>query len=213
VVHPLVWPKAADLRGFKMVMVEHFDPSDWHYYEVPETRVLPGDVVLDCGAAEGLFALDAAGRAAKVFAIEPLPLWLRCLHETFAPVGNIDLLPYALSSHVAGARMQGDGLRARLDPHGKFEINVETIDHLFADRGIEISYIKADLEGQDLAALEGARETIARWTPRIAITTYHDPSHADRMMALLRGLSSRYRFRIKGIAAQHGAPVMLHAWV
>src|SRR5260370_33553133 len=90
---PLVWPKAIDLYWLYMVLAEQYYPRDWHYYETPETRVLPGDVVLDCGASEGLFTFRAASRAKRVFAIDPLPLWVDCMRQTFRDYDNVEIIP------------------------------------------------------------------------------------------------------------------------
>lgn len=54
---PLYFPKAVGLDALYHVIPEICDKEDWHYYEVPETRVKPNDIVVDCGAAEGLFTL------------------------------------------------------------------------------------------------------------------------------------------------------------
>ena len=210
---PLYWPKGVDLRWLYMAVAEQGRADEWHYYETPETTVQPGDVAVDCGAAEGLFTLTAAKRARSVYAIEPLPQWVECLHRTFAGAAHVHVLPYALSDQAGRQRFQSGGLESRLDATGDIEVRVETVDDLFFSKGIAISYLKADLEGQDLAMLHGARQTIAQSSPRIAITTYHAPEHARRMIEFLSTVNPRYRFRTKGIDSAFGVPVMLHAWV
>lgn len=210
---PLVWPRRIDLKWLYMTLVEQAYPEDWHFYQTPETSVHPNDVVVDCGAAEGLFSLLVAKRARRVYAIEPLPLWVECMHETFRDQPKVDILPYALSNENGSAQLQGCGFMSRLDTNGEVKVAVTTIDDLFAHNGIEVSYLKADLEGHDLKMLQGARETISRFTPRIAITTYHDPRHAAMMIDYLSSLNRGYRFRTRGIEARTGAPVMLHAWI
>ena len=210
---PLVWPKSVDLSWLYVVLAEQGYPGDWHFYEVPETSVRPDDVVADCGAAEGLFALLVARRAKRVYAVEPLPLWVECMRQTFERMDNVQILPCALSDQTGLLRLQSRGLSSRVDRDGDIEVPVETVDNLFLSRGIEVSYLKADLEGHDFKMLQGARHTIAKYAPRIAVTTYHDPAHAGLMMDFLRSLNGRYRFKTKGIETAFGVPVMLHAWV
>jgi hypothetical protein len=76
-----------------------------------------------------------------------------------------------------------------------------------------VDYLKIDAEGSDVAVLEGASELLARFRPRIAATTYHEPDHCDRMIALLESLGVGYRFVVRGVVAVGGVarPVMLHA--
>ena|SRR2546426_5564856 len=210
---PLVWPKSVDLSWLYVVLAEQSCPDDWHYYEVPQTSVQPDDVVVDCGAAEGLFTLRVTGRAKQVYAVEPLPLWVNCMRRTFEGVTNVQVVPCALSDRPGRLRLQSRGLASKLDQEGEIEVSVETIDSLFFNKGVEVSYLKADLEGHDFKMLLGARRTIAQSGPRIAITTYHAPDHAPLMIDFLKTVNPRYQFRTKGIETAFGAPMMLHAWV
>ena len=63
VERPLHWPTGQPMYPLWMVLSETLDARNWHYYEVPETRVEREDVVADCGAAEGIFALLVQSRA------------------------------------------------------------------------------------------------------------------------------------------------------
>ncbi len=211
---PLYWPKEVDLYPLYMVLAETTDVQDWHFYEVDETRVTPQDVVVDCGAAEGIFGLLVHGRAKQVYLIEPSPMWHAPLHLSFRDAQNVVVLPYALAEAPGEARMSGGALDSRLVESGAGDkVAIETIDRLFHDRGIRISYLKADLEGHEVAMLAGAERTLRRDLPKIAITTYHHPEHARQIATYLKELDPRYRIRTKGIEAEAGAPVMLHAWV
>ncbi len=213
---PLLFPKEMDFYHLQQVIAESHNASDWHYYEVEETRVRDGDVVADCGAAEGLFAALAATRAARVYAIEPLPRFAALLRRTFAAVPSVTVVPVAVHARDGTARLSAGALDSSLaaapTAPGGTEVAVRSLDSLAREWGADPTYIKADLEGADVAALEGAREVIARAAPRIAITTYHAADHAARIEALLRDVDPRYAVRVKGIA-DYGCPVMLHAWV
>jgi FkbM family methyltransferase len=212
---PLLFPKEMDFYHLQQVIAESHNAHDWHYYEIPETRVRAGDVVADCGAAEGLFAAVAAERAARVYAIEPLPRFVSLLRRTFATVPSVTVLPVAVHARDGVMRLSAGTLDSALtagDGPGATEVVVRSLDSLAREWPAPPTYIKADLEGADVAALEGARGVIAESTPRIAITTYHEADHAGRIEALLRDVDPRYVVRVKGIA-DHGCPVMLHAWV
>lgn len=53
------------------------------------------------------------------------------------------------------------------------EGQLTTIDKELA--GSRVTFIKMDIEGEELAALNGARESISRWMPTLAICIYHKP--------------------------------------
>ena len=212
----LHWPVGQPLYPLYMVLTEALDRRNWHYYELDETRVTPEDVVADCGAAEGVFALLVHSRARHVYAIEPSALWTTALQRTFADAANVTILPVALGAAPGRAYLAGGALDSTVSAqahHAAQEVTVETIDRLFADRDRPLTYLKADLEGFEVDMLAGAQRTIGRYRPKIAITTYHRAEHAGEITTFLHRIEPRYRVRTKGIDAHTGAPVMLHAWV
>lgn len=209
--HPLFWPAEYPLDDLYMVASEQFDPDDWHRYEVAGTTVERGDIVVDCGAAEGLFALSVADRCRKVCAVEPVPRWVEAMHRTFANLPNVRIID-ALVGDVEGVgHIGGSGLTAAAASAGT-EVRMTTLDALFPAGGEDPTYLKADVEGAELELLRGGAEWIRRAAPKIAITTYHKPEHAREIEALLRELQPRYRFLTKGYS-QFGTPLLLHAWV
>lgn len=210
---PLYHPRAAGLSSLYQVASEIFDTADWHHYEIPETAIRSEDIVADCGAAEGLFSLKAAKQCKKVYAIEPLPLFIRSLHKTFDALPNVEIVPAALGAVTGGAYLSDDGIMSVISERPTATpVQVTTIDELFVKQGRPLTYLKADLEGYELEMLEGARETIRANRPRVAITTYHQADHAARIERLLLAIHPDYHILVKGIEERAGAPVMLHAW-
>jgi FkbM family methyltransferase len=215
---PLFWPRELGTELLFQATVEIMDPRDWHRYEWGPSPIREDDVVVDCGAAEGLFSLSAVRRCRWVHAVEPLPRFRQALALTLAPFPNARIHPFALSDADGTAALVEDGFRSSLaEPApasaGQASVSVRTIDGLFYEADIPVSYIKADLEGGELKMMRGARRTIAACLPRIAITTYHAPEHAARIADFLHSIDPRYRIAVKGLERTWGAPVMLHAGI
>lgn len=212
---PVYYPKDYELPTLYINACSCFFPDDWHYYEVPETRVAPDDIVLDCGAAEGIFSVMAAGRCKRVYAVEPLPHFIIALEKTCLRLNNVEILPVALSDRVGEVSIVDAGFASSIDIPGEGTssyVKATTIDNLFFEKGVPVDFIKADLEGHELLMLKGAENTLRENSPRIAITTYHRREHADLISQYLRSVDHRYNFRTKGIC-RFGTPFMLHAWV
>jgi FkbM family methyltransferase len=216
VERPLYWPNQLPLHDLHMVIAEAYCEDDWHYYEVPETRVLPGDTVLDCGAAEGLFSLRVAPRAGRTIVFEPSPIFTASLERTFAGASGVTIVPHALGAREGRARLAVGSLTSRLDNanHG-IAVRVTTIDQWVREAGGPVDFIKADLEGFELEVLRGAEETIAECRPRIAVTCYHPGNEWRDMLRYCKVLVPSYRHRVKGLSFLDGRrsrPVMLHLW-
>lgn len=212
---PLYWPRQLGRHDLYKVATDCLYADGWHYYEVPETRVAPGDVVIDCGAAEGLFSLSVANRAKKVFAFEPWSGFAGCLRKTFASHDNVSHVAVALSDEPGTAYLAGESLYASLSTEDQGRaIPVTSLDAWCRETGQPISFIKADLEGSEMKLLLGARASIRRFGPKIAITTYHVGNDWGEMVKLLRQIVPSYKFRVKGLSFNSGQPrpVMLHAW-
>jgi FkbM family methyltransferase len=214
---PIYWPYGFPRILIHRVVTECFDPNDWHFYEVPETTVSPGDVVLDCGAAEGAFGLRVLERAGAVVAFEPLADFVTCLRRTYAKADGVTIIPQALGAEVGIARLVADsglGSTVQTNGDGPF-VPVTTIDTWRVATGSRVDFIKADLEGSEQLMLEGALETIESCHPKIAITTYHPANDWAKMIQLVRGVAPSYRYRLKGLSmlGSRPRPVMLHMWV
>jgi FkbM family methyltransferase len=200
-----------DLDALYLVALQLFDPCHWHYYESPETPVAADDVVVDCGAGEGLFGLLVARRCRAIYLVEPLPDYIVVLKQTFSRFQNVTILPIALSDHSGQGYLAEDGVGSRLsDAKQGLAVKLMTLDSLFYDNDQPISYIKGDLEGHEMQVLAGAQNTIQRYRPKIAMTTYHRREHAQEITDYLKAVDPAYRVKLSGLP-HHS--VMLHAWV
>lgn len=196
------------------ILGENLSPRSWHYYTTHETPVLEGDIVADCGAGVGTFTLLAQSRAKQVFAIEPFPEAKKLLKQTFKNNRKVTILPYILGEKPKKAFMSGDifGYNVTSEKNGT-PIQVTTIDKLFLDKGISLNFLKADLEGTEMQMLEGAKNTIKKYTPKIAITVYHNKNDHIIFMKFLKTINPNYNFSLRGIDWRNGNPILLHAWV
>ncbi|HYL34111.1 MAG TPA: FkbM family methyltransferase [Stellaceae bacterium] len=151
--------------------------------------LIPEDaVVLDVGAHAGQYAKLFArlARRGRVYAIEPQSYARRILRTAicFNRLRNVEILPLALGATPGTATLTipvkasgsyGFGL-AHLGPHtraGSTEtesVEVTTLDALAARLGLtRLDFVKADIEGWELAMVEGGRATLARFKPALLL--------------------------------------------
>lgn len=143
----------------------------------------PDHVFFDIGANVGVFSLYAAKRltSGEVHAFEPLQQHLSRFSTNLELNGfsNIKVNPVALSRKPGSRTLyvpntNNTGMASfyadETDPNGfaGHGITTTTLDQYVSDMQIKrLDIIKIDVEGAELDALEGGRETIRRFRPRV----------------------------------------------
>jgi FkbM family methyltransferase len=161
----LCWRLRADFEGTPAPAPDQYFPRDI-------LRPIPDEVFVDCGAFDGDTVRAAPWPFARILAIEPDPAnaaRLRCLDRA-----GIQLHEVLLGSVAGSARFDGRGTMASSRSEtGAIEIPVVTLDELTA--GDRPTFIKLDVEGDELAVLQGGRNTLEACGPVVAVCAYHRP--------------------------------------
>ena len=132
-----------------------------------------GGTMVDVGSWYGPWARRLARRADRVLAIEPTPVH-EVLQRTL-PAG-VEVIAAAASDHsgvgemwlsTEGGAVQGvSSLHKRDIHHVPTKVQLVTIDSL----GLKnVTFMKIDVEGHEIAALQGAADTIKRDRPRLFV--------------------------------------------
>ncbi|ROQ95304.1 FkbM family methyltransferase [Streptomyces sp. 2132.2] len=157
--------------------------------------VRPGTVCVDVGAEYGLYTwvlADLTGPAGRVHSVEPLPgpaRWLRTtarllgsaqvtIHRTALAAGpgrGLMSLPHRGGLPVHGRAYLTDGAEGP-GPNREFRtarrvaVPVRTLDQLAETAGdAPIGFVKADVEGAELAVLRGGSRTLSRHRPTLLL--------------------------------------------
>jgi FkbM family methyltransferase len=172
----------------------------------------PGDIVLDCGANVGVYAQTALATGAKlVVAIEPAPENLECLRRNLArdiADGRVVVCP-------KGVWDKEDTLTLNRDPKNsardslfplqgssidELQVPLTTIDKLVADLNLpRVDFIKMDIEGAERNAVLGARDTLRRYKPRMALCVYHRQGDETAIPREVLKIVPSYRVSMQGL--------------
>ncbi len=211
-----LWPE------YLAVFWDH--PTNGHRYHRRGTLIEKGDICIDCGACEGFFGLQALDlEAGRVVCLEPFAAMAACLRRTFAtPLasGQVAILDAALGAVDGEARFAGsaDFFAGKLGSEGANTTAVQlmTLGHVCQQLSLDrVDFIKMDIEGAELQALDGAVPVLQQHHPKLAITTYHRAFDFAALKSLLVTLGYDH-IEPAGLTRYFGdtyRPVMLHAWV
>lgn len=138
-----------------------------HQYQTDVFKIEQSDVVLDIGAAEGLFTLDNIDEARKAYIFESDHLWIEALKATFEPYQDKVVL---INKFVS-------------------DINTEhqiTLTSCLADEEGSNLFIKIDIEGDEIKVLKGNRDFLTKFSSiKIACCTYHNNEDANCIQNIL----------------------------
>ena len=166
-----------------------------------EDLIIPrnGECFFDCGGFAGENSIyfqnylkKRGCEAPSIIAVEPDPENYKHLVKSLKKKikNTVHTFPLGVWNEDAVLKFQ-DNLNAscKVDDAGSAKIKVTTIDHLSAQTGLAVTYIKMDIEGCELQALAGAAQTIKRFHPRLAIAIYHNDG---QMLELIEYIHQNY---------------------
>jgi FkbM family methyltransferase len=179
-----------------------------YYYEREDVSIQPeaGDVVIDGGGCWGETAIgfaSAVGAAGRVYSFEFVPGNLEVFRANLSLCGElggrVEIVEKALADQSCVALRYADCGPASALTHGAGSGGVRTltIDDFVHDRGLDrVDFIKMDIEGAEAAALQGARQTLKRFKPKLAVCLYHKPHDPFEIPRLIRGIEGSYEFHL-----------------
>lgn len=158
------------------------------------------EVFVDGGSYDGdtinSFVQHVGDAYERIYGFEPDPITYQKLKVNFSHEPRIECIPAGLSDRSGTLRFRSDASRGAIFlDEGTEEIAVTTIDETV--KGQRVSYIKMNIEGAEIDALNGAAETIRQWHPRLAISVYHRPSDLWAIPTLIRELNPDYELFLR----------------
>ncbi|MBP5345809.1 MAG: FkbM family methyltransferase [Bacteroidales bacterium] len=146
-----------------------------HQYQGKDYCLKEGDVLVDVGCAEALFALDNIEKASKVILIERNSSWLKALRATFQPyMHKVRLVNKLVSRNDSKSTI--------------------TLQTLLAGESRPI-FIKMDIEGYEVETIRSAQEFLTQKSDiTLACCTYHTNNDAQQLETLFQAMGYSHEY-------------------
>jgi len=162
------------IRAYYNVLCIEQDKDSPHCYEAEGFVVRENDCIADIGTAEGIWALNYADIAGKIYLFESDGMWIKALQKTFEPWKEKIVF---VNKYVSDTN----------------EGNTVTLDSFFKDKRMDC--IKADIEGMEIKLLEGSKKMLTNANHlKLLLCSYHSKNDAVEIKEILEkyGFKTEY---------------------
>ncbi|MEY8352395.1 FkbM family methyltransferase [Lachnospiraceae bacterium 54-53] len=161
------------------------------------------EVFVDIGAYIGDTLIQYANMFGKncykrIYCYEIVPANVQSIYknvETFK-LKNVVVREKGVSDKSGFMYLEQDGISSvnQLGEKGSIRIPTVPIDD---DIEGEVTFIKMDIEGGEESALLGCRDKIARYHPKLALSSYHNHKDLWKLARIISEIDTSYRFYLR----------------
>lgn len=152
---------------YKGLLKEQYIKSP-HRYLTNNFNLDKSKCLVDCGGAEGIFTLENIDKIEKAYIFECDEEWIKALKLTFHPYKNKVQIIEKFVSDVNN-------------------IKEMTLDDLQKNISIEVDFIKMDIEGAEIKALNGAKKILqTNQNLKLILCCYHRQDDEKNMREILK---------------------------
>lgn len=186
------------------------------YFDRDIIKFSADEVFVDCGAFTGdtiIEFIDSLKKQninayKKIYAFECDGKNIKKMKETIANE-NIAIIERGCWSEKTVLRFaDGNGANSQLGNVGETLVAVDTIDNIVLND--VVTFIKMEIEGSELEALKGAKNTISKFKPKLAICVYHKKDDMILIPKYIKSLNSDYKFYLRNYSS-NGCEIVLYA--
>ncbi|MEZ3435961.1 MAG: FkbM family methyltransferase [Lachnospiraceae bacterium] len=158
------------------------------------------EVFLDIGGFDGMTSVyfsEWSQRNNFSYIFEPDVNNIRKCRDNLSNTSlKYQIIPKGAWSEETKLHFQADAdVSSKICDAGNTSISVTTIDKIMKNE--KASFIKMDIEGAELQALIGAKQTISNYKPKLAISVYHKPEDIWEIPNIILQYNSSYKLYLR----------------
>lgn len=193
-----------ELTNFPMKDLWEYEDVNNQYFPLDIIRLGDDEIFVDCGAYTGDTLenfLKRVKKFEKYYALEPdkrRRTELKKVIKRFKGEGRICYIPIGAWDRKEELCFSLSNECGEIVSDNKCseKISVDAIDNV-VDEDEKVTFIKMDIEGAELKALEGARNTILRWKPKLAICVYHKREDLITIPQFIKSIDMGYKLYLR----------------
>jgi len=128
----------------------------------------------------------------KIYLIEPNELHINIAKRDFGNIKNIEFTNCGLGSKKSENKTQQ--IEQNNCNHNFQAINIDTIDNILKEK---VDFIKLDIEGAEQDAIDGAKNSIKKYKPILAICIYHKAEDWYKIPQKVLEINKNYKIYIR----------------
>lgn len=176
--------------------------TDLQYFDV--FKPVDDEIVIDAGCYDGATAIQfmnwAGDKLKHIYSFEFDPASAKRCEENLEPYSDkVTLIKKGTwykdeTMYLISGKRAGTG-NSSFTNSGSIEVQLTSIDKVVKDE--RVTFIKMDVEGSELKSLMGARNTIEKNHPRLAICVYHKVEDIAEIPGYILSLVPEYKFYVR----------------
>lgn len=203
--------------------------SSKQYFELKEfAQRNPQETFIDCGAFVGdsleRYIWEKDGMFKKIIAFEPDKQNYSAMKKRVKRLTDewnfnsdaIEIYPYGLSDKSSNLKIQrysnNNGLGSKIVQQSSNEGEICTLVTIDDFVKQPFNFLKADIESYEYKMLSGAKNSIKKWHPLLAICIYHNAVDLYDIPLLINSIAPEYKMKIRHYSNLLDETV-LYAWM
>ena len=185
------------LSGNLQYMSNFSDRERYQYFENFLDLSKDDEVFVDVGGFDGFTSqvfIKKCPEFRAVYFFEPDEKNFLVAKNKLREYDNVHLMQMGLSDKKEILRFSSGGSVSAITEDGDIDIHVDALDELIDDA---VTFIKMDIEGAESIAIDGARNTILKNHPRLAICVYHKDADFWKIPEQIFSIRSDYNIYLR----------------
>lgn len=183
---------------YDIEQLKGFDAREqYQYFEDFLQLSSQGESFVDIGCFNGFTSLEFIKKCpeyAFVHILEPDSTNFENCTRALTGLPNINFYNLGASNAKQTLKFDTLGSSSRISTDGAFTINVDKIDNIIAT---PVTFMKMDIEGAEAFAIDGARNTILKNHPKLAISVYHKVGDFWKIPKLILSIRDDYEIYLR----------------